>query len=61
MKKIINYLKGARRELSKVTWPSRKESTKLTIAVVVFTLVFVLFTTVIDYGLDQVFDKVILN
>ena len=60
MKAIINYLKGARRELLKVTWPSRKETIKLTIAVIVFSLVFVLFTTVVDFGLDELFEEIIL-
>lgn len=60
MKAIWKYLKGARRELKKVTWPSRKEAIKLTFAVVVFTLVFVIFTSIVDYGLDRAFEKIIL-
>ena len=60
MKFIFNYLKGARRELKKVTWTSRREAIKLTFAVIVFTLVFVIFTAIIDYGLDKAFEKIIL-
>lgn len=58
--KAVSYLKGARQELKKVTWPSRKETVNLTFAVVVFTLVLVIITTVMDYGLGKVFERIIL-
>lgn len=60
MKPIVKYIKGAQRELKKVTWPSRKEATKLTFAVIVYTLAFVIFLALVDYGLGIVFENIIL-
>lgn len=61
MKALFRYLRGARQELKKVTWPSRHEALKLTGAVIVFSIVFALFMSVVDFGLDQVFERLILR
>jgi hypothetical protein len=51
---------SAWKELRQVTWPGRKETRQLTLAVFVFATVFGLMVTLTDYGLDKVFKKVIL-
>lgn len=48
-------------ELREVSWPGRKETTKLTIAVFIFAIVFGLLIALLDFGLDKLFRGVILN
>jgi preprotein translocase SecE subunit len=57
----INYFKNSWKELKLVTWPNAKETTKLTLAVFAFAITFSLFIAVVDYGLDKVFQKLLLN
>ncbi len=52
---IPKFFREAWAELREVTWPTRKETTKLTIAVFIFALVFGLIVALADYGLDKVF------
>ena len=47
----VEFLKEARLELKKVTWPSRRETTRYTVAVVVMSLVVAAFLG----GLDVLF------
>lgn len=58
---FINYFKGSWAELKLVTWPNRKETRQLTLAVFAFALIFGLFITVVDYGLDKLFKALILK
>ncbi len=57
---LVEYFRGSWKELRQVTCPNRKETAKLTMAVIVFTLVFGVFITVVDYGLDKIFRFIIL-
>ena len=57
MKKLIEYFKASRIELSKVTWPSRRATAKLTGLVIVFSLIFAAFLG----GLDVIFSAVVKN
>lgn len=58
---VPRYLRNAWRELRFVTWPNRKETLRLTSAVIVFSIVFGVLIAITDYGLDKVFKKVILK
>ncbi len=58
---LIDYFKSAWGELKLVTWPGRKETRQLTFAVFIFAFVFGLIITIVDYGLDKIFKKVILQ
>jgi len=50
MKKFIEYIKGSYDELmNHITWPKRDEVYKLTIVVAVFTVIFAIFTALVDY------------
>jgi preprotein translocase SecE subunit len=60
LRPLLRYLVGVRQEFREVVWPKRREAWKLTFAVVAFALVFVLLVQVIDYGVRQVFEKVII-
>lgn len=54
------YFRNSWRELKKVTWPSRKESWQLVLAVILFTAIFTLITAIADYGINQLVEEVIL-
>jgi preprotein translocase SecE subunit len=58
---IPKYFREAWAEVKQVTWPNRRESLKLTSAVLIFTIVFGLIITITDYGLDKIFRKVLLD
>lgn len=58
---VPRYLRNAWSELRMVTWPNRRESLRLTSAVIVFSVVFGVLIAITDYGLDKVFKKVILK
>lgn len=58
---LVDYFKDAWGELKLVTWPGRKETRQLTFAVFIFAFVFGLIITIVDYGLDKIFKKVILQ
>lgn len=55
------FLRNAWAELRQVTWPSRKETWKLTTSVFLFAIIFGLIVALTDYGLDKIFKKVILK
>jgi preprotein translocase subunit SecE len=47
-KSIINFFKGVKSEMSKVTWPNKKDMVKYTIA----SLVFIIFFALFFYGIE---------
>lgn len=56
MNKLVNYLKGAKEELSKVVWPSRETTVNHTIVVIGVSLAVALFLGAIDLGLSKVIE-----
>ncbi len=58
---VPSYFKKSWEELKKVTWPSWGTTWKLTFAVIIFSVLFGLMITVVDYGLDKVFRKVLID
>jgi preprotein translocase SecE subunit len=61
--KIIGfgYIRNSYSELKGVTWPTWRESRRLTTAVILFSIVFGLLIAVVDYGLDKLFKQVLLK
>jgi preprotein translocase SecE subunit len=55
------YIINSWRELKLVTWPSRRETWRLTFAVFMFSIVFGGLVAIVDKGLDEIFKKVILK
>jgi len=47
--RFINYIKEARIELLKVTWPTRQETAKYTLAVIFVSLAVALFLGGFDF------------
>ncbi len=57
---LAKYFSEAWAELRKVTWPSRKETLKLTLAVALFTAFFTVFTALLDLGITNVVERILL-
>lgn len=55
------YFVNAWRELRQVTWPNRRETWRLTLAVFVFSVVFGALVAGVDKGLDEIFKNVVLK
>ena len=53
------YFRNSWKELKQVTWPGRRESWQLTLAVIIFSIIFGAIIAVVDYGLDKVFKQVL--
>ncbi len=58
---VPRYFRDSWRELRQVTWPSMRDTWKLTLAVIVFSAIFGILITVVDFLLDKIFKKVILS
>lgn len=58
---IPSYFVNAWREVRQVTWPSRGETWRLTLAVFIFATIFGAMVAVVDKGLDEVFKKLVLK
>ncbi len=64
MKKIgglVNYLKDVRSELSKVVWPKREEVIKLTLIVLIISVVVGAYVGVLDFVFTKGLEIVIVN
>lgn len=48
MKKIINFFKETKKEMSKVKWPTKKEMVKYSITTIIFIFFFSIMFTLID-------------
>ena len=55
----LQFIKEARAELTKVVWPSRKETIRITVAVILLSLAVAIFLGAVDYGLTKLFEVVI--
>ena len=48
MKKIVDYFKGVKKEISRIKWTSKKDLIKYSVSTVVFMLFFGVFFYAID-------------
>lgn len=55
------YFRNSFKELQQVTWPNRKETLRLTGAVLAFATVFGILVTAVDYGLEKIFKRILLG
>ncbi|BCX15024.1 MAG: hypothetical protein KatS3mg088_707 [Patescibacteria group bacterium] len=58
MGKIIDYLKGVQLELSKVTWPKKEETIRLTLTVIVFSAIVAGYVGVLDFLFTSLLAKI---
>lgn len=54
--KKVGYFKGALNELSQVHWPTRKETWALTLAVILFSVGFMILMILVDIGFKELFN-----
>lgn len=59
MNKLTNYIKESIEEMKKVTWPTKKETYRYTILIIVISLVVALFLGGLDYGFQEAFKALI--
>lgn len=59
MSKVINYLKEVRLELSKVTWPKKEETIKLTLTVIVFSAIVAGYVGLLDFAFTSLLTKIL--
>ncbi len=59
MKKMVQFLKEARAELRKVTWPTWDDVTRSTVVVFVTVIIFTLFIYFVDDAVNFVIGKVL--
>jgi preprotein translocase SecE subunit len=55
------YFRNSWKELRQVTWPTRRETWRLTLAVIIFSIIFGVLIAVVDYGLDKLFKQLIIK
>lgn len=55
------FFRNSWREIRQVTWPTGRETVRLTIAVFIFAVVFAAIVGVLDFGLDKLFKEVIVG
>jgi preprotein translocase subunit SecE len=53
--KIIDFFQGVKKEMKKVTWPSKEELKESTAIVIVVCLLLALFTYAVDMSITQIF------
>jgi len=58
---LPSYFRNSWKELRQVTWPNRRESRQLTMAVIIFAALFGVMIAVVDYGLDKLFKQVLIK
>jgi preprotein translocase SecE subunit len=55
------YFRNSWKELRQVTWPTRRETWQLTLAVIIFSVIFGVIIAVVDFGLDKAFKQLIIK
>lgn len=58
---LPRYFRNSWKELRGVTWPTMKQARQLTLAVMVFAIIFGLVVAVLDFGLDKVFKGILVK
>lgn len=53
MLNVFQYLREVKTELVKVVWPSRRDTVKMTLIVIIFSLFVAVFLGAVDYGLNE--------
>lgn len=56
---VPRYFRDAWQEIRKTTWPGRRETIRLTIAVFIFSAVFAVIVAALDFVLDKIFRNII--
>jgi len=54
-KGIVKFFKDLKAEAKRITWPSKKDIQKATIAVLSFSFIFVIYVGLLDYGFNNLY------
>ena len=57
--KLVNYLIESKAELKKVSWPSKKETTKYTITVLAISIFVAIFIGILNFAFTKLLTFVI--
>lgn len=60
LRAIGRYFTGAWHELREVSWPTRRATWGLTLAVIIFTCAIMILVLALDYGFEQLFKWILL-
>lgn len=55
------FIRNSWIELRQVTWPNRRETTRMTLAVIMFAAIFGVMIAIVDFGLEKLFREVIIK
>jgi len=61
MTRVFQFFRDVKAELWKVVWPSRRDTLRYTITVIIFSIAIAVILGAADYGLLKLFEKVIAN
>lgn len=59
VKAAIKFLREVRLELSKVVWPKKQEVIKLTLTVIIISVIVGLYVGVLDFGFTKLLEVLI--
>jgi preprotein translocase subunit SecE len=59
MTRVFQFFRDVKAELWKVVWPSRQDTLRYTITVIIFSIAIAVILGAADYGLLKLFEKVI--
>ena len=59
IQRVKNYLNDIRGELKKVTWPTKNDMQKTTIAVIVLSVIFGVYLQLIDFSFRMLVERII--
>jgi preprotein translocase subunit SecE len=59
IQRIKSYLTEVKGELKKVTWPSKSDLHKTTIAVIILSIIFGVYLTLVDLAFRELVDRII--
>lgn len=55
------YFRNSWKELRQVTWLKWRQSRQLTVAVIIFAIIFGIVVALLDFGLDKLFKEVLVK
>ncbi len=59
MTRVFQFFRDVKAELFKVVWPTRQETIRYTVTVIIFSIVIAAILGAADYGLLKIFEKLI--
>jgi preprotein translocase subunit SecE len=61
IEKFVDYIRSAKHELTKVSWPSKQTTTRYSVLVIVISLSVAAFFGILDIGLTELVNKTLVE